>query len=202
LIFFLTDLELSHETIRCKWQNQGGWILSSSIYFCQFTKFDTTIKCRTITTLATPHLAGKSGNDVEGMYIGSGVYNYLPKNIKEFFPNLTAFWVYKIGLKQVLPSDVQPFPNLREFRIEFCDLEAIEPKLFANNLELKYVSFKGNKIKTVAHDLFSTLASNIYINMDRNVCINSVSTYLADVKANVFNNCPDKTQSLVDSCYV
>lgn len=195
---FLAISRTSAETIECKWVNQGGWKLSPFPYYCHQINFYITQKDEIVTSIKTPHNTGKSGQDVDGLYIGHGTYHYLPANIEEFFPDLKAFWVSNTGLKEIKPCHLSAYKNLREFHVDNCLIEVVESDLFINNPKLEYVSFQSNKIKYVAENVLKPLMPIIQIYFNDNHCINQQSNSEVEFTAlqkTLLVQCPPKIKS-------
>lgn len=57
------------DVIECDWLDQGAWATKPVIYFYLQSRFHVTKNDKVITKVLTPHLAGKSGADVDGFAI-------------------------------------------------------------------------------------------------------------------------------------
>lgn len=167
--------QASSDTLECQWLNQGGWRLKPFPYYCHLINFYATQNDEIIVKVITPHHSGKTGSNVDGLYVGGGTYHYLPSNIPEFFPNLKAFWIYNTGLKEIKPRHISSYSGLREFSIENCLIEVVEKEMFAGNPALEFVSFANNKIKSVGESVLNPLNKNIPINFSSNLCVSKTS---------------------------
>lgn len=161
------------------------------------TKFLSTRDDDIILKFATPHEENKTGTDVDGLYIANGVYQYLPININEYFPNLKAIWVQHTGLKEIKPCHLSAYKDLREISIQQNEIETLDNDLFAKNKKLEYINLSNNKIKYVDANIFRNLDATLFIviRIVKNPCIDEVANTPAKItalKTILQDQCPSK----------
>lgn len=117
------------------------------------------------------HMSGKSNANVEGLNIYNEVG--LPRNIAQFFPNLKALELKKVGLKTISAADLQPFPQLMHFEAWGNKLTSLDSDLFKFNPKVQFIGLNENLIANVGANFFSYLPAVKQIQLLDNVCISS-----------------------------
>lgn len=87
--------------------------------------------------------------------------NYIPKGLDKLFANLTGMRFELTKLKHVTKENLAPFPQLLMFASVSNQVQFIEQDLFANNPNLKYVSFRANKITYIDPAVFDHLRPSL-----------------------------------------
>lgn len=111
-----------------------------------------------VTEVSQNHAVGKSNSDVEVLYVVDQTLQFLPKNIKEFFPNLKGITIFESKLQMFRKEDIEPFQQLLFFFIGGGnEIKTIDGDLFDSNPTVQYVSFTGNPITNIAPKVFDSL---------------------------------------------
>lgn len=129
---------------------------------------------------------------VEGFWITNEVCHYLPKNIAEFFPHLTAIGAENVGLKLITKQDLAPFPNLLRFAFYRNELEYLEGDLFMYNTKIQSVSLSDNNLMIIGANIFEPLRqltfAQIEIRCLNKKCENNHSC-ITNIKNEFKNHC-------------
>jgi len=87
--------------------------------------------------------------------------NYIPKGLDKLFANLTGMRFELTKLKHVTKENLAPFPQLLMFASVSNQVQFIGKDLFVNNPNLKYVSFRANKITYIDPAVFDNLRPSL-----------------------------------------
>ena len=123
---------LSHgEKLECQFK-EDYFLYVGNVYLCYVTSLDNSLNNMTIDGFAGVHMAGRTDNNVKGIYIHDTNASYIPANLG-FSVHLTVLAVEK--------------SNLIEIKAEN----------FLGMQELQYLNLDSNKLSSLASDAFSTL---------------------------------------------
>lgn len=165
-IIFLPFPSTSPITLDCKFFDGAtqGYQCSANLEI--FYKFD-----RSISTLTGRHSTNKTNSDVKFFDLSDKIVKFFPKNLQNFFPNLSTIHLEKAHLSEIKSEDLQPFGDgLTELWLGQNDIEVIEVNLFDFTPNIKAMSLSTNKIKFIADGAFESLQQLTRLDMNLNSC--------------------------------
>lgn len=169
--------------VECTYKTKTNWFPIDDVYFCQIVS--NVSKCAyvinvdvTVTSVNGTHLNGKSDGDVVGFRTDGNSFNRFPNGLEKFFTaeNIVFINIWKSGLKEIHEKDLAPYDNVKFISFAGNDLETIAHDLFKHNTKLETVGFPRNKIKIVDTTVFDVLPNLVKLFMNHNVCIDSEET--------------------------
>lgn len=155
----------------CDYQ-QHSWYVIGDVYTCHAT-VEIPNESRALTEVSQNHHTNKTDLDVLALSIEESFCPFIPFYINRFFPNLLSIRFMMTELKVLNPNDLRMFPALKLFVSYYNPVKSIDGNLFRQNRELEFVSFPGNQLKHVGHNLLlQGLDLLNYVFFDNNICIN------------------------------
>lgn len=129
--------------------------------------------------------SGKTYDDAMWFYSTSETFNFFPKNIEKFFPNVEHVYIYDVSIATLTKTDLSPFGSqLKLFYFHRSKIEVIESDLFEANPFLEQISLYGNQIKFVADGAFDKLPNLTSLYFRNNPCYSGSAV---NDRAAVFN---------------
>lgn len=111
-------------------------------------------------------LLDKFGNDLTDVYLIEALavqdtdMNFIPKGLKAACPKLKALSLRNTGIKSVKREDLQQFGNdLELISFRACYIIALDSNIFADNPNLKFISFQSNHLRYIESGFFSNVRS-------------------------------------------
>lgn len=141
------------------------------LYTCKVKNFAVTTDDVTVTEVSQNHWSGKSNSHVEVFYVESLIFNYLPKNIEQFFPNLKGIAILRSTFKTIRREDIAPFQQLWFFYIGANEITEVEGNLFESNPDITYLSFSSNPIVSIGFNLLEPLKKPVEIHFSAMKCL-------------------------------
>lgn len=141
------------------------------------------------------HLAGRGDADVIGFTIAlnlAGTYPF-PQNLGNIFRNLKAIEWIRYNLREVIPEDLRPWPNLAVLSFRNNLLTSLEGDLFQHSLQLEFLRLDDNEITNVGHGLLDGLSKLSWLSIRNNPCINveaRTPQQIQEVINQLRENCP------------
>lgn len=116
------------------------------------------------------HLNGKLNSDV--LYLHSHKkLSCFPKNVKDFFKNLTKLYFAQENFPFLTKADLQSLGiQLKKFWFEEGQIEVIPADLFEHSTNLESIFLSFNKIQHVEEGTFSNLQNLNQLHLYRNPC--------------------------------
>lgn len=107
-------------------------------------------------------------NDISvlGFWIDKEIIHYLPRNIDNFFPALTAFGLKDTGLTELSKLDMKQFPELIRASFYGSQLDFLESDVFIYNTKLKSLTLIDNDLFIIGHDVFEPLTQLSYVQIE------------------------------------
>lgn len=116
----------------------------------------------------------------------------LPKDIKNFFPNIDGIkWVH--GSLSTIDADDLDFPNLDILDLLDNKFISLPSDLFKNSPKLQWIQLDSNAIAHVGRNFFDTLTEIKTIRFRSNPCLNSLAETpedIEDLKSRLPTSCP------------
>ena len=180
LLILCGGLHLSHgEKLKCEFKE---WTFSyvGKVYYCDVTSLDNSLNNMTIDGYTGVHVAGRTDNDVRGIWIHNTNTKYIPSNLG-LLSYLTVFLVQNSNLIEIkaenflgmqeleylslednklttLASDTfSTLTKLKHLSLSFNEIEVIPSNLFSNNLNLEEIDLTYNQIKHIGSGVFDPL---------------------------------------------
>lgn len=162
--------------------NDVSWTLIGSAYTCT-ASIQFVGDARNVTGVAGNHTAGRNNSHVSAVAMSSQLLtNGIPRNIYEFFPNLTVLSISTASLPRVSRLDLAPFPNLQVLILFNNRLEKLDGDLFTSTPSLQYINLSSNQIRHLGPNIFSPLNNLRTLRMVNNVCISEyVDNNMAEI---------------------
>lgn len=94
-------------------------------------------------------------------------FNYFPKKIQKFFPNVEFLWLASQDIATLTQADLRPFGSLlKTLYFNGNKIEVIDADLFDENPNLEVIYLNANLINSVASEAFDKLEklSTLYFN--------------------------------------
>lgn len=139
---------------------RSGWYVVGEVKNCYARNLD----IRTDNVLIEN--VTESNDGVRGFWIENEVCHYLPKNIAEFFPHLTAIGAENTGLRLITKQDLAPFPNLLRFAFYRNELEYLEGDLFMYNTKIQSISLTDNNLMIIGANILEPLRQLSYAQIE------------------------------------
>jgi hypothetical protein len=154
-----------------------------------------------INEVSRNHLEGKTNNDVIGLWIRDQRVGFIPLFITSFFPNLKLFTISNCGLKTVSSLELKQFGlNLESLGFHENELEQVDHDLLEFTPNLKWIAFRGNKIRNIGLELFKSSLDLYSIQLGNNFCISKDilhnSTAIKDFIFEISLKCPPNIHQL------
>ena len=124
-------------------------------------KFEVTKADTTIVSINGKKPTDELNNDVSFFYVFGKTMHYIPKGLNLLFANLTGLRFEATKLKHVTKENLAPFTQLLMFASVSNQIQFVEKDLFINNPNLKYVSFRANKITYFDSTVFDVIRPNL-----------------------------------------
>lgn len=144
----LTSLS-SEKTLNCKVRQ------SSTSYECLVTAFETHEEAATISKIIAKHAQNKSNVDFTVLTIRGQTTSFIPKNIKNFFPNLERLEVKNSSLVSVSKDDFKGLIKLETLILDYNFIQNLSTNVFEDLTTLKTLRLSGNKLSELEHKVFS-----------------------------------------------
>lgn len=176
-IFILLTTTFSLSTsfqVFCRYNIGLHWNHLGNIYNCEVTS-SSLIAGPNITSVHGTHMFGRSNFDVGGIFFNTncGQINTVPRNIRDFFPNLIAISMNSCGISTLNGDELRPYDTLIWIKISNSrTLSRIPGNLFSSTPNMIHVSFRSNQITQVGRDLLEPLQHIRSADFASNVCIN------------------------------
>lgn len=184
--------------------NDLQWPTVGTKYSCSVKSFSSDERSAQITNVRGGHQPRKSNSDVKfldikSLRLNAGIWGLqeLSKGFENFFPNIEGLRVANTRLSGISKSDIRVFPKLRHLDLSNNDFVRIESDLFEENLEIKFLNFRNNKLFIIGHDIFKPLKNLTKAFFLRNACIDqdaSENSQITALQATINLNCVEKKQ--------
>ena len=120
---------------------------------------------------------------VKGLIVDEMTTKFLPTNLAQHFPKLSAIEVIGGRLSRLEQKDLKPFPHLKVLWLPRNNLESLSSDVFEANLKLEKISFYENRIKFIANGVLNPLKHLQYANFELNECIDSFASTKVCIKS-------------------
>lgn len=115
-------------------------------YRLKVTRCNITNPADRIVTFKGEHDEFRSNDDVKALEFFNTIVEYFPKDLSEFFQNLTRLEIINCGLKEISRDDLNGLENLEALGIINCELTTLPDDLFTYTPKLHYIDFSYNSI--------------------------------------------------------
>lgn len=138
LLFALQSASAS-VILNCTYKVQYYGVVGE-VYTCEATvTYTQRDQSRNVVEVSQNHLTGMSNQDVKALLIQSQPIDFIPENIDSFFSNLEAVNFLSCPITSLTKDDLKQFPNLKLFRIPFCQLSTLSGDIFLHISELEFI---------------------------------------------------------------
>ncbi|XP_070496702.1 uncharacterized protein [Chironomus tepperi] len=164
LLFFIATIpSASSEDIACECTiSNVAFLYFKFVKTCSVkSKFTVISSNTTITSLNGKNSTAEPNKDVSFFYVFGKTMQYIPKGLDQLVANLTGMKFELTKLKHVTKENLAPFPQLLMFASVSNQVQFIEKDLFINNPNLKFVSFRSNKITYIDPAVFDVIQPNL-----------------------------------------
>ena len=191
-------LHLSHgEKLKCEFKD--GTLYVGKLYYCYVTSLDNSLNSMTIDGFTGVHMAGRSDNDVKGIWIHDTNTKYIPSNLG-FWLHLTALIVQKSNLIEIKAGNFQGMQNLEYLSLAYNKLTHVPSDAFSKMTKLKVIWLENNQIKYIGAGLFDKLINLNDVDLSVNICISKryrYSTEIIQMKEDIKSNCLTSTEMML-----
>lgn len=149
------------------------------------------------------HAEGQTHSNVRMVYANKQTEPCkLPKDMKNFFPNLDGIkWVH--GSLSTIDAEDLDFPNLDLLDLLDNKLVSLPSDLFRNSPKLQWIQFDDNAIVHVGRNFFDALEEIKSIRFRSNLCMNSMASTpeeIENLKSELLNSCSISPAPLSNLC--
>ena len=125
-----------------------------------------------VTNVTGNHQNARTNADVNAVSISNHNLEYgIPRNIEDFFPNLTVLSFSNVGIYRISSLDISPFPGLKVLILYRNQLDSLDAETFSANSEIEHISLSSNQLRNFGPNLFSSLPNLKNIRLQNNICI-------------------------------
>ena len=159
------------------------WSVVGLTYTCTGS-FQTVGDVRNVTNVTGNHLQGQSNADVGAVAVSSQLLmSGIPRNIQEFFPNVSILSFSYTNILHLNRSDLEPFPQLRVLVLFNNRLEKLESDVFLSSPNLQYINLSRNRLRHLGPAVFNSLINLSTLRLNDNTCIDQyVDNNIFDVE--------------------
>jgi hypothetical protein len=149
-----------------------------------------------VASVTGSHQMGMTDSNVQMLFLtGNDALSFVPRGIREFFPNVIAIEMANTGLEVLDGNEFVDLPQLQWLTIRNSILKRISGDLFVPSPSLAFVDFKSNFINHIGENLFAPLnpSSMSFVGFTLNWCINQEAnnpTQIATLIENLKRLCP------------
>lgn len=147
--------EIRKVKIICEKTEIANWTVVEDLLIC-LTNNDTKV--------LKPNSVADNGiknESIEGIeFRPESKVRYMPKGLKDNYPNLKAIYFHNQPLKTLTEDDMEQFgSDLEYFVVYYGEITFLEKHLFRHNPNLKYIRFLGNPLKFIEPGFFEHISS-------------------------------------------
>ena len=141
------------ENIKCQFK-EDNFSNVGNIYYCDVTSLDNSFNNMTIDGFTGVHIAGRTNNNVKGIYIHNTNTTYIPANLG-FLSHLTTLIVHQSNLIEIKAENFLDMQNLEYLSLHDNELTSLASDTFSTLTKLKFLSLSFNQIEVIPSNLFS-----------------------------------------------
>lgn len=156
--------------VKCEF-NHITWENMDNAYTCSAVDFVVQSPDETVEKVTGTHEAGKTNNDVKKVNIAQQICLFIPFGFEKFFPNLEGLRIAQSRLIRLRQIDISVHPKLRNCDMFNNWLDVINSDIFAKNLDLEYLYFGDNQIRSIGIDILKPLKKLKKVVFQGNACI-------------------------------
>lgn len=192
----------------------SSFSLQSSVYTCSARVLIFSATDNVLYAVTQNHLSSKSNADVNGLQIVNERLPSFPRNIENFYSNLTVIFfrnnslshisgkldfrlVFRrsdcLKLTHVSADDLLPFPSLVHLTLWDNKIQVLGENVFSRTPKLLHIDFDNNQLIHTARNVLDPLENLTNAFFSNNVCISkSVSSIaaVASLKFELAQKCP------------
>lgn len=116
------------------------------------------------------HLENWNNTFVHRIIIRGSKWNFFPKNLTNFFPNVEVLHIENTKIKFLNSDDLKPFIKLTSLTITGNKIEKISSDLFKYTQNLKDLDLDENQIKIIESGTFNGLKKLNFFYIQNNPC--------------------------------
>lgn len=148
LILIGLTLELASAIkFNCTYQVRESKV-NGYLYSCDAIVFN--LDNKFLTEVKGPLPFNRKFSDVQHVFIHKcDDLTYVPKGMKNFFPNLISMHIYKCGIEKLNSDDLTEYKDFKLFGIKENEISEIPSDFFANTPNMSEIYFTDNKITKV-----------------------------------------------------
>jgi hypothetical protein len=145
--------------------------IARTVYTCNAKILTYGVNDEKLTEVSQNHLKSFKNIDVKLVNIDNQLYDKVPQNMDDFFPNLHGFFMQDCKLENITKTDLKPFAKLKYLSLYGNLLEVIENDLFEHTPDLVFINFTWNRLKHVGSNILDTLSKLKTASFYSNICI-------------------------------
>lgn len=128
-----------------------------------------------VTSVAGPHLPGKTNDDVKFFEVQDQDTIYFPSGLTKYFKNIESIQLASTKLKELTKEDLKEFGGkLKNLWLYDNDITVIQADLFQYNPNLEFINLGDNKVAQVELGAFNGLDKLHTLWLFSNPCRNGI----------------------------
>lgn len=186
LIFIVLTSEVCSVLFECNFVDVSlDWVENTVVDFYQCRARIIQIKSDdTLIGVPGNHTIGKSNFDVNFLWSAFGNLKFIPENLADFFPNIHAIYLIHSNLEKIEMEDLKPFPDLEMLDLRGNKITSLAGDLFMYNKKLRIIDFEGNFIEHIGFNLLKDMNRLWYTNFQSNPCITDSKDFFVHAEIN------------------
>lgn len=169
--FFLALLMLSNEIcdaekLICSYKRLD-WKVFGSLYTCDVTS-KVFAADNVITEVTDTNIINMASDDVRAFRVANIIWNYVPKYISNFFPNVLTLQISNAKLLSISSDDLAGLKKLVHINLMQNKLQSLDESTFEDLQSLKAIYLSSNQISFIFPETFARLPSLRILHVDQN----------------------------------
>lgn len=165
------NVQINAITIRCGFYYGITGIMTQSLYECVvLNDYVLNGERQRIDYADGNHWKDRSNNDVKSIWFGSTSLKLFPKNLENVFQGLTLIGVQVCNLTEITKDDLKPFVNLEYLFFDNNNIKSLSFDTFLFNPKLEGIYLQNNQIEHIDPLTFSNLNKLRGLFLDGNNC--------------------------------
>jgi Leucine rich repeat len=121
-------------------------------------------------------------SDIKLLLIDEQIMKFLPSNLHNFFPNLSALIIDSTQLTSIARIDLENFEHLQLLFIGNNKIDELNGDLFHGNPHVEWITYINNFTKRISADIFDALPNVHFVSFLRNSCVNYKAANVAEIE--------------------
>lgn len=154
------------EKLICSYK-KFDWKGFGSLYTCDVTS-KVLAADDVVTEVSDAHILNLTNDDVHAFRVMNLVWNYVPKYISKFFPNILTLQVWNSKLLSITKDDLAGLNNLIHINLYQNKLQTLDENTFEDLQLLEAIYLSSNQISFIFPGTFARLQSLKILHADQN----------------------------------